>query len=179
MNKKEIVSLLDHAHQSFADYVATLDEHDFLFAKEEKWSAAQQLDHIIKSVAPVNMAMGLPRFILKWKFGIANRPSKTYEALVAKYKDKLSAGGRSTAQFTPSVVSYSQKASLLRSLESLNKKLCTRTNAASEESLDTYILPHPLLGKLTLREMLYFTAYHVQHHQLLIQKALTENERKT
>ncbi|MFX7739798.1 hypothetical protein ABTJ99_20660, partial [Acinetobacter baumannii] len=61
MNKKEIVSLLDHAHQSFADYLAALDEHDFLFAKEEKWSAGQQLDHIIKSVAPVNMAMGLPR----------------------------------------------------------------------------------------------------------------------
>lgn len=178
MDKKEIVSLLNHAHQSFANYLAGLDEHDFLFAKEGKWSAGQQLDHIIKSVAPVNMAMGLPRFILKWKFGIANRPSKTYEALVAKYKDKLSAGGRSTARFTPSVVNYSQKASLLHTLESLTKKLCKKVTTASDESLDTYILPHPLLGKLTLREMLYFTAYHVQHHQLLIQQALTENERK-
>jgi hypothetical protein len=178
MNKKEIVSLLDHAHQSFADYLAALDEHDFLYAKEEKWSAGQQLDHIIKSVAPVNMAIGLPRFILKWKFGVANRPSKTYEAIVAKYKDKLSAGGRSTKQFTPSPISYSQKASLLHTLTSLNKKLCAKATAASEESLDKYILPHPLLGKLTLREMLYFTAYHVQHHQLLIQQALTENERK-
>jgi hypothetical protein len=26
-------------------------------------------------------------------------------------------------------------------------------------------LPHPLLGKLTLREMLYFTAYHADHHR--------------
>jgi hypothetical protein len=34
----------------------------------------------------------------------------------------------------------------------------------SEKDLDTLILPHPLLGKVTLREMLYFTIYHVQHH---------------
>jgi hypothetical protein len=31
--------------------------------------------------------------------------------------------------------------------------------------LDLLILPHPLLGKLTLREMLYFTLYHVEHHE--------------
>lgn len=178
MNKKEIVSLLDHAHQSFVDYVAKLDEHDFLFAHPKKWSAAQQLDHIIKSVAPVNMAMGLPRFVLKWKFGVANRPSKTYEALVSRYNEKLSAGGRATSQFIPPSINYSQKKALLHTLQSLTKKLCAKAASASEESLDKYILPHPLLGKLTLREMLYFTAYHVQHHQLLIQKVLTENERK-
>jgi hypothetical protein len=33
-------------------------------------------------------------------------------------------------------------------------------------------LPHPLLGKLTLREMIYFTIYHVQHHHKLVQNQL-------
>ncbi len=33
-----------------------------------------------------------------------------------------------------------------------------------EEDLDRYVLPHPLLGKLTLREMLCFTLYHNYHH---------------
>ena len=33
-----------------------------------------------------------------------------------------------------------------------------------DRSLDRYQLPHPLLGKLTLREMLIFTAYHQMHH---------------
>jgi hypothetical protein len=28
------------------------------------------------------------------------------------------------------------------------------------------VLPHPLLGKLTIREMLYFTVYHGEHHRL-------------
>jgi len=33
-----------------------------------------------------------------------------------------------------------------------------------DENLDEYLLPHPLLGKLTIREMLFFTLYHDQHH---------------
>ncbi|WP_350287698.1 hypothetical protein [uncultured Croceitalea sp.] len=34
----------------------------------------------------------------------------------------------------------------------------------SEIELDTFILPHPVMGDQTLREILYFTAYHVLHH---------------
>jgi uncharacterized damage-inducible protein DinB len=34
----------------------------------------------------------------------------------------------------------------------------------SEKELDKRQLPHPLMGKLTLREMLFFTHYHTLHH---------------
>ena len=35
----------------------------------------------------------------------------------------------------------------------------------SEGDLDLYVIPHPLIGGLTFREILYFTIYHVQHHK--------------
>ena len=47
-----------------------------------------------------------------------------------------------------------------------------RIDSFSEKDLDNYILPHPLLGKLTIREMLFFTIYHVQHHEVLTLKNL-------
>jgi len=31
-------------------------------------------------------------------------------------------------------------------------------------SVDQYQLPHPVLGKLTIREMLFFTIYHNLRH---------------
>ena len=34
----------------------------------------------------------------------------------------------------------------------------------TEEELDTYLIPHPLIGKMTLRELLFFTVYHIGHH---------------
>ncbi|NBX80802.1 MAG: DinB family protein, partial [Flavobacteriales bacterium] len=42
----------------------------------------------------------------------------------------------------------------------------------TEDDLDKYVLPHPLLGKLTLREMLCFTIYHVKHHVEIIKRDL-------
>jgi len=33
-----------------------------------------------------------------------------------------------------------------------------------DKRLDRYQLPHPVLGKLTVREMLFFTLYHNKHH---------------
>jgi hypothetical protein len=44
-------------------------------------------------------------------------------------------------------------------------QLARRVNRFSESELDQLLLPHPLLGKLTLREMVYFTIYHAHHHE--------------
>ncbi len=49
--------------------------------------------------------------------------------------------------------------------------LCSKLEKFDEIERDTYILPHPLLGKLTIREMLYFTIYHVAHHKELVMKS--------
>lgn len=177
MNKEAIIDSIEHAYQNLINCIEGLDEHAFLLAAEGKWSAGKQLDHMIKSVAPVNMAMGLPNFIPALLFGKANRPSKSYEELVAKYQSKLAAGGKAPAQFEPPFVPFEAKTKLIDRLNHLVKALCKKINRQSEASLDKNILPHPLLGKLTLREMLYFTAYHATHHQASIEQALKLNEK--
>jgi hypothetical protein len=35
-------------------------------------------------------------------------------------------------------------------------------------------LPHPLLGKLTVREMLFFTLYHQRHHVAVVERRIAE-----
>lgn len=175
MNRTEIVEHLATNHQVFLEQIDQLSDTDLCYAPEGKWTAIQQLDHIIRSVSPVNMAMGLPKFILKWRFGTANRPSRTYEQLVEKYQRKLLEGGRASARFTPPAIAADQQKILSKKLEKLVKALCLKTNGWSEEDLDRYILPHPLLGKLTIREMLYFTAHHVLHHL----EAVNRNLKKT
>ena len=172
MNKEQIAELLQSQHHLFISRLREMNDSDFCFAPEGKWSAGQQLDHIIKAVSPVNMAMGLPKFVLKWRFGTANRPSKPYEQLVEKYTLKLKEGGRATGRFIPATVGAENKEVLLIKLSALVNKLSRITQKNSEEALDQYILPHPLLGKLTLREMLYFTAYHVEHHRQLVENGL-------
>jgi DinB family protein len=172
VDKSELKAYLVKNYQQFINYVdeLTLDEYDF--APDGKWTAGQQTEHLIKSTNPIVKGLGMPKFVLKLKFGKANRESKTYDELVAKYQLKLEQGGKSTNQYNPKVVPGSQRQKkskqLLHNIELIASKLASW----SEEDLDNYIVAHPLLGKITVRELFYFSAYHAHHHQLLIKHYL-------
>jgi len=173
MEKEAMVQLLQQNYAQLIEQVSQLDDRALLHAPAEKWNALQQVDHLIKSVAPVNTAFKLPGFILSWRFGVANRPSRTYDALVDRYHIKLQAGGRASAAFVPAPeIAVTEKQRLLQQLEQLTNQLARRTSRYREYALDKYILPHPLLGMITLREMIYFTSYHASHHGKSIQHGL-------
>jgi len=168
MNKQTILEQLDIHHAEFRHLIGSFSETEYRSAPIGKWSAGQQLDHICRSLGPVNMAFGLPGFVLRLLFGKANRPSRSCEGLVEKYKTKLAAGGRASGPFIPPMAEWGKREKLLRKLDRLVSDLKRKVEKTPENQLDTRILPHPLLGKLTLREMLYFTIYHVQHHHNLV-----------
>lgn len=158
-------------HQRFAEYIRSLSDEQFLLERNGKWTPAQQLHHIVRSVQPVNLAFGLPAFLPRLLFGKANRASRTYENLIAKYHDKLAAGGRASGRFVPPPTNLQQREKLLENLDKQVRQLTHKVANYPESKLDVLLLPHPLLGKLTLREMLYFTAYHVEHHE----RAISQN----
>jgi len=175
MKKSEIQQRLQENHHRFIKQIMDLPEADFLKSTNGKWTAGQQLDHLVKAVNPVNLALLLPGFLLKIVFGKANRASRSYDALVEKYQSKLAAGGKASAPFIPKPVAVGDREKLSKRLHALTASMVHRINSFSEAQLDTFILPHPLLGKLTFREMLYFTIYHAEHHEKQVLKNL-ENQ---
>ncbi len=174
MTKPQIIQLLQQKHDAFIAYIQSLTTEEFLYAPTDKWTAAQQLDHIYKSVKPLTQALGCPTFIPRLLFGIANRPSKTYEQLINKYNQKLSLGGRASGKFVPPIIKAEKKDGLIKLLQASVNKMCNHIEKFSDTALDNLILPHPLLGKITIREMLYFTAYHVEHHENIIKRDLNK-----
>ena len=173
MEKEAMLALLQRNYAQLIDQVSGLDKPALLHAPSQKWNALQQIDHLVKSLVPLNRALGLPFFVLRWKFGVANRPSRSYDALVDRYHIKLQAGGRASAAFVPPpVIDVSEKGKLLEQLDKQTQKLIHRTSKYKEFVFDKYILPHPLLGMVTLREMIYFTTYHASHHGKSIEHGL-------
>jgi len=168
MEKDQIKNRLTSVYSNFVNSCNSLTKDEFEYAPEGKWSAGQQMEHLIKSTSPLNQAMGLPKFLIKLKFGKANRHSKNFDQLVERYKEKLALGGVAGAAFSPQKVDFNKKEKLINQLhgniESINQKLDKWTEA----QLDEFILLHPLLGKLTVREMMYFTIHHADHHRNLI-----------
>jgi hypothetical protein len=178
--REEIIFSLEEKINSFNSYITSLNKEQFEKSPQGKWSAGQNLDHLIRAVKPLQLAFSLPKFILKVKFGKSNRPSKTYEQLVEKYKSKLAAGGTASGPFIPPEISFQKKNRLLNSYNKQKSKFVRKIRRQKETDLDKYILPHPLLGKLTLREMLFFTIYHNQHHlQLLKQRDIISQEHQS
>jgi hypothetical protein len=165
MNISELRQKLNESHAQFISTIRNVSDADFTKSVDQKWTAGQQLEHIIKSVAPVNQAFGLPGFALRLLFGKANRASRTYDQLVEKYQGKLKLGGKAPDRFAPAPITVEQRENRIKKLEKLNGSLNKRLAGFSESQLEQFILPHPLLGKLTLREMLYFTIYHAGHHE--------------
>ncbi len=163
-DKPQIISALNENIDAFNNYIAPLTKEQFETCPNGKWSAGQNLDHLIRAIKPLQLAYGLPKFALRILFGKTNRPSKTYDELVAKYKAKLVAGGRASGPFIPPFIAFEKKDELIKKYTEQKQKLILKIEKQNEKDLDVYILPHPLLGKVTLREMLYFTIHHNEHH---------------
>ncbi|MEO5583430.1 MAG: DinB family protein, partial [Saprospiraceae bacterium] len=74
--------------------------------------------------------------------------------------------------FTPPVLSYEEKDTIYNDFNAKVKALQENMENWSEEELDKYVIPHPLLGNLTFREMLYFSIYHAGHHRKNVERTL-------
>lgn len=173
MNKVEIKSRLEESYSAFLNYIDSLSKDDFDYAPQGKWSAAQQAEHLIKSTSPLVKAFSYPKFMIRYKFGKANRSSRSYEELVERYLNLLSETHyQVSSAYQPNASTHHQQKKLKETQLELIDKINHKLNKWSEDELDQYIFPHPLLGKLTGRELLYFTIYHAHHHHQLIKSYL-------
>jgi DinB superfamily len=169
-SREDIAAALSANFTAFAGYVAACNETSFLEMPGGKWSAGQHLEHLIRSSRPVHMAIGLPAFLLRLLFGKPGRKPRDFEQFVLRYKEKLAQGGAASGRFVPPAVPYSRQQQKIQQFLQLKDRLQQRVLALSDQKLDNCLLPHPLLGKVTVREMLFFTVYHTQHHLQIIQK---------
>lgn len=156
--------MLIENHRHFTAYIQSLPDDVFEISRNGKWTPGQHLDHIRRSVQPLAQGFRLPKWLFKMIFGRSNRPGRTYDELVKKYTQKLQEGGRASGRFIPKDISPANKKKLISALNTDIQSLTRKLNKFSESELENIVLPHPLLGKLTIKEMMYFTIYHAEHH---------------
>lgn len=172
MIKQEIFRLLEKSYASFSDEIEVMNEIEFRQVAHGKWNASQHADHLNRSLLPLIIALKLPMLLTRMIFGKANRISLSYGELVARYQAKIASGSKAVHPFIPSKFAFKSKESLLKKLDSNLKSLLQQLQKFQEEQFDEIMLPHPILEKITLREMLYFTIYHAEHHRNLLLKNL-------
>jgi hypothetical protein len=128
-----------------------------------KWSAAENVQHLFVSVKPLVGLFGKPELMLQ--FGKRTRPAMHYDAVVALYLQMLSSPAAAPVVSSNGVEGLSPtKTEQMENLRSIHAKFIERASGLSDEILDGYQIPHPLIGMLTPREWLFFTHYHEGHH---------------
>jgi hypothetical protein len=172
MNKETIASLLKEKEVEIFDLYNTQGNSFWISGPQGKWTAGQHAIHLVQVAEALLKGINLPMFVLSWRFGKCNRMTKSYDEVVQRYKEKLFAAGPVVAPISVNMpISPIEEETLwLDKLSNLNTKLNKRMKKLSDHHMDTLLLPHPLMGKMTLREILMWHAYHIQHHKEVLEK---------
>jgi hypothetical protein len=166
--RSEILASLQRLHGESNAFLDTLSDAEFFTPQGEKWSPAEQVRHLTKSVRPVAQALRLPRIALALLFGYRRAASRSFAEIEAFYQTKLKTGvtaGRFAPSSQPAPIDpRARRAEIMNYWNAAHSRLERAIASWPEAALDRYRLPHPVLGRLTLREMLFFTLYHNAHH---------------
>jgi hypothetical protein len=148
--------------------LAPWSDERFFAPQGTAWSPAEHIRHLRKSGSPLVTALRIPRVILALRFGTHAGPSRSFSQMREGYRAKLAEGGVA-GRFAPEPESPPANPSvrrqeILNAWAAVTVDLTGEVTRWTERALDRHRLPHPLLGRLTVREMLSFTVYHTAHH---------------
>jgi hypothetical protein len=168
-SKTELITALKDSHQRITTWFIEIPVENFFARHGEVWSPSDNVDHLIKSHKPISKALRLPKFTLKAMFGTPEKSSMSYKKLCQIYRDELAKGAQASGRYLPNQenpgkYAEEKKQELLEQFSKAGTELVSVAEKWDENELDGYLLPHPLIGKLTIREMLFFTIYHNLRH---------------
>ncbi|MFK7971725.1 MAG: DinB family protein [Bacteroidia bacterium] len=134
-----------------------------------KWSIAEQVVHLIVATRAPGKAFGMPKLAIR-AFGSSSKGSRDYDAMAEFYQSQLVNVPARTG-FEPDLRGK-PFAEIMEKWQGSARLFDDNLPRWSEKELDKRQLPHPLLGKITLREMLFFTHHHIYHHLKQIDRLL-------
>ena len=177
--RAEIVPALSAEIKAVHTYFADIPEDQFFNAPAGVWSPADNLVHLIKAVSPITKGLKLPKIALRLRFGKVKHDSKSFEAVRHRYVDGVLAdGGEAGPPYLPEVkeTSSAERTRILAKWQSMDAALRAGLKGWSDRDLDNYQVVHPLIGPMTVREILLFTLYHNMHHVNDVRRLLGQSE---
>jgi DNA-binding response OmpR family regulator len=168
--KIQLIATLQDTNQRVINWFTEIPAKDFFTRHGEVWSASDNVDHLIKSHKPLAKALRLPKITLQAMFGKPQKSSMPYEELCQIYRDEIAKGAQASGRYLPNQENPAaeggeeKKKDLLEQFSKASAELVSAVEKWDENELDQYQLPHPILGKLTIQELLFFTIYHNLRH---------------
>ena len=152
-------------------FFSSIPEDVFLADTSPKWNPAQHLIHLIR--ANSRIAQGFQA-----RDALPNNDSgqvRSYEVVRETYIAALQQAPRELLDKNGAAVQVEANSSqhqILEAYQQAGTGLRQAMQTWTEADLDAKAMPHPLLGLLSVREMLEFAVYHDLHHLEGVRKTL-------
>ncbi|MDX1993056.1 MAG: DinB family protein [bacterium] len=183
-SKEDVIAHLREIQQGLRADIDAMPNAEFEREGETTWSPSGYVKHLILSLKPTAKGFNFPPEQLESTFGFAPAPSRTYQEVVVAYESLIEQGLRAELSDRLIPVAYrfpegvtDEQAYLADTWDESNDRLIAALDPWDEAALDRYQLPHPALGMLTLREMLFFTLHHNTRHWQDVQQSATLSDR--
>lgn len=160
-NLIEASQALEASFAAVAALFERVDEIKINHKPTEKWSFGEEMVHLTMSTNGTGMLLSSPDERLM----PSDHPSRTYEDIKAEYLEKLALNptiGQAIADKEPK--NYTKAALQANFSAAAQAALQSLTRWDESKSDQWMVWKHPLLGKMTAREMIYFSVYHTRHH---------------
>lgn len=167
--REDLISKLKDSNQWVLRWFNEIPTEVFFIRLGDAWSASDNVDHLIKAHTPIAQALRLPKIALRTMFGKPDKAPMSYEELCQVYRDEITKGAQASGRYLPNQENPGEetegrKRKLLDQFSKASSELVSMLEKWDDKELDDYLLPHPILGKLTIREMIFFTIYHNLRH---------------
>ena len=161
----DIAAALRALHDESVRYWSSFDTPGFFAPIGGAWSPADNVRHLTKAMRAITRGLNAPRWMLWLRFGRGDT-RRSYVELKDVYLARL-ARGASAGRFAPAParqISDAERSRIMTFHAQTVAQLTSSIQEWPEDALDRRRLPHPLLGSITVREMLFFALYHNRHH---------------
>ena len=172
-------SVLSVAEQA-AVYWSSIDPATFFSPIGDAWSPAENVRHLVQSNRPVTLGLHAPKIALMLRFGVTFKGSRSFDEIVSIYRRALTGGLEASGPYLPKPSDADGSGAARDELVAKNRRAVEGIAAAlgswGEPSLDRLCVRHPGLGKMTVREILFFTIYHNAHHVESVARKLASRQ---
>jgi len=162
VTKLEILAALESNASSLADLFAAAPDARLFAGDSEHWGPAHHLLHLTRTSLAIQRGLGSPSLPAH-----STARSRTYAevrdaaaaSLTAAPKERLLEMGRVVV-----VEPGARREDIVKAFLAASGELRSAAARWDEQELDRHAMKHPLLGELTVREMLFFCVFHERHH---------------
>lgn len=162
----EIIEALESNARAIVEFFSRLPDPQFFEGDPDHWGPAHHLLHMTRTSASLEPALrsgALPLHPTGRSRTYAEVRDAATASLTATPRDRLLEMGR-TVVIEPGA----RRADVVRAFATASAELRAAAAAWTEDALDRHALTHPLIGPLTVREMMLFFVVHERHHLKLV-----------